>query len=205
MTENNLKAIVYGRLEAIMAAEKITRAELGALSRELLIYVPETNDIDIVNRLVNVLTKANSKVAILYFKHFLPWEAEETPEGEHSRFGKMMQGDKKVKRRLEAIDAWLKDEGNTIWNWMDANVEIGKKKDFAQMIKKAIEKALKGDEKTDSAPLSKLEVVMTVLETMTIDEMLAGLEVKQQMLDLVAKVHTPQADNKDEPAKEQAA
>ena len=67
---NNLKAVVYGRLEAIMAAEKITRVELGAMSRELLMYVPDTNDIDIVNRLLGVLTPMNRRTAILFFFKF---------------------------------------------------------------------------------------------------------------------------------------
>ena len=51
MTAHRLHNTVYARLEAIAAAEKITRVELGALSRELLVYVPDTHDIDIVNRL----------------------------------------------------------------------------------------------------------------------------------------------------------
>ena len=96
---NNLKAVVYGRLEAIMAAEKITRVELGAMSRELLIYVPETHDIDIVNRLINALTPVNRRAAILFFKHFLPWDVENDADGVFAKFGKMHKGEKKVAKK----------------------------------------------------------------------------------------------------------
>lgn len=173
---NNLKTIVYQRLEAIANAEKITRVELAALSRELLIYVPETNDIDIVNRLLGVLTRMNERVAILYFGHFLPWVQEKDAQDNFTRFGKKMDGDKKVTKRMALITEWLKDEANDIWSWSDANIEL-KQRDLVSPIGRAINKALEGDEKTDTAPVSPLEVVAAIFgSNLTLADMIAGLE-----------------------------
>lgn len=183
MSDNNLKAVVYGRLEAIMAAEKITRVELAALSREILIYVPESNDIDIVNRLHVVLTPMNAQLVVLYFTHFLPWEVEKDNDGKFSRFGKKMSGEKKVNKRLDLIKAWLADENNNLWSWAKDNVDMTKKKDFVGMIQKALEKALKGDEENDSPALSKLECLMAVMSAgFTIDDMLSAVEVKEKLI-----------------------
>jgi len=183
MSDNNLKAVVYGRLEAIMAAEKITRAELGALSRELLIYVPETNDIDIVNRLHVVLTPMNMQLIEAYFEHFLPWEVERDNDGNFLRFGKKMSGDKKVNKRLDLIKTWLAEEGNHLWVWAKDNIKMTKKKDFVGGIQKALERALKGDEESESPALSKLECLMAVMSAgFTIDDMLSAVEVKEKLI-----------------------
>lgn len=181
MTTNNLKAVVYGRLEAIAAAEKITRAELAALSRELLIYVPETHDIAIVNRLIGVLTPMNKKVSIMYFTHFLPWEVERDSDGNFVSFGKMMKKEKQVKRRMDAITEWLADEDNTMWTWAETNVDLTKKKDFRAMIAKAIEKALQGDEKSGTEALTMAQVVETFFEAgVEVDDLLAGIDQHQE-------------------------
>ena len=172
----NLKTVVYQRLEAIAAAEKITRVELAALSREALIYVPDTDDIDLVNRLLGVLTPMNRRVAILFFSHFIPHEVEKDPDGNFSRFGKKLKGDKKYAAKLALIKEFLADESNTIWTWSDENIEL-KKKDLFGPIGKAINKALAGDEKTDTPALSPIEVVNAIFGSdLTMDQMLAGIE-----------------------------
>lgn len=173
---SNLKTVVYQRLDAIAAAEKITRVELSALSRELLIYVPETNDIDIVNRLIGVLTRMNERTAVLYFGHFLPWVQEKDTQGNFTRFGKKMEGDKKVAKRMALIADWLKDEANDIWSWSDANIEL-KQRDLVSPIGRAINKALEGDEKTDTPPVSALDVVAAIFGSkLTMSDLIAGLE-----------------------------
>lgn len=180
MTEHRLHNVVLARLEAIANAEKITRAELAALSRELLIYVPDTQDIGIVNRLLGVLTPVNKRTAILYFGHFLPWEKENDADGNFSRFGKKMLGEKKVKRKEQAIADWLTDEANTIWTWADENIQIDKKKDFKGGIVRAIKQALAGDEKTETPALDPMDVMAAIFEGgMTLDAMLAAVEKRQ--------------------------
>lgn len=180
MNNHRLHNVVYARLDAIAAAEKITRAELGGLSRELLIYIPDTQDIDILNRLIGVLTAVNSKVAVEYFKHFLPWQVEQDKDGNFLRFGKKMQGEKKLAKKLEAITEWLKDESNNIWTWADVNIEI-KKKDFKAGIARAIKSALKGDDKSETPALSKAEIMSAIFDGgVTLDDMLSVIEQATQ-------------------------
>ena len=181
---SNLKTVVYQRLEAIMAAEKITKVELGHLSRELLVYTPTTFDIDIVNRLLGVLTPMNKKLAILFFKEFLPWEQEKDTEGNFQRFGKMFKSAGKVKKRTDAIEAFLKEEEANIWTWAEANVKVDKQKDYTGMISKAIKAALSGDEKTESPALSPAAIVSAIFQGgVTIADLLDGCEVRERELE----------------------
>lgn len=164
--QNNLKAVIVARIEAIAAAEKITKAELGHVSREMLLYVPDSDDIDVVNRLLGVLTPMNRATAILFFKHFLPWEVEEDAKGEFSRFGKRIKKEKQLERKLLAITEFLADENNNIWTWASANVTLDyTQKDFAAMVTKAVTQALKGEKKDngETPPLSMTDVIGAVL------------------------------------------
>ena len=164
--ENNLKAVILGRIEAIANAEKITKSELGHVSRELLLYVPESNDIDVVNKLLLVLTPMNKSTAILFFKHFLPWTAEETGEGDFSRFSGKMKKEKQVDRKLAAIKEFLSVEENNIWTWAGQNVNVEyKPKDFASQVTKAVQTALKGEKKEngETPPLPVQDIIAAVL------------------------------------------
>lgn len=162
----NLKAVIVGRIDALKASEKITKAELSAVSREVLMYVPDSDDIDVVNRLINVLTPMNRRVAILFFRHFLPWEVEEQ-NGEFSRFGKKLTKDKAVKRRLVLIEEFLEDEGNNIWTWAATEVQVEyKPKDFAGNITKAVAMALKGEVK-DNGETPAISVEQVLLAVMS--------------------------------------
>lgn len=173
-----LKATVYARLEAIAGAEKITRAELTELSRELLEYVPETDDVDIVNRLIGVLTPMNADLARLYFKAFLPWKVEQDAKGNFVRFGVKMEGDKKVTKKMQAITEWLANEENNIWTWGADNVEV-KEKDLAGNVAKAVKAALKGHEKSGTAPCSPADVVNAMfVGGVTVHDLMAALEAR---------------------------
>lgn len=180
MTEHRLHNTVYARLEAIAASENITRVELGHLSRELLTYVVDTHDIDIVNRLLGVVTAMNRRGLILYFTHFLPHTVEADKDGTFNRFGKMFEGAKKIKRKVDLITEWLSDEANNFWVWSDANIEM-KPKDFAKGIENAIKKALKGDEKTDTAPLPIADVIAAIFSGgVSLDDMLLACLSKDE-------------------------
>lgn len=187
----SLKAVVYGRLEAIMAAEKITRVELGAMSRELLMYVPQTRDIDIVNRLLNVLTPVNRRTAIIFFKHFLPWDVENDADGVFSKFGKMHKGDKKVARKIKLIAEFLAIEDNTLWTWSEANIDLEQKVVNMQAeLSDVIKKSLKGFENKNrkADPLSKQQVVDTLLSHISIDDLMDAMSNAQDRIDEVAAV-----------------
>lgn len=179
MSAHRLHNSVYAAFEAIAAAEKITRVKLAELSRDLLVYVPETDDIDIVNRLLGVLTPMNRETAIMFFSYFLPWDVEHDKEGTFQRFGKRTKGERSVKKKLDEISVHLKDEKFSIWTWAKDNVKIDKKRDFKGTIKRAIHNALDGDEKTDTAALSINEIFDAILDGgLTLDEMLQAASGK---------------------------
>lgn len=162
---NNLKAVIVADIDAVKASEKITKAKLRDLSRNILLYVPESGDIDVVNRLIGVLTPMNKRTAILFFRAFLPWEVEEN-KGEFSRFGKKLTKEKVVKRKLDAITEFLADEGNDIWSWAAVEVTVEyKPKNFSADITKAVQKALKGEVKDngETPPISAEEVMLAVM------------------------------------------
>lgn len=174
---SNLKASILAHITAIAAAEKITRASLGEISRELLMYVPDTKDIDLVNRLLIVLTPMNKATAVLYFKHFLPWEFEE----DNAKFGSMMQGDKKIKRRIDMISEFLSDTDNNIWTWADVNVNIERiKPDLGLSITEAVNKALVGTKQTKTKeaaePITKAEALAAFMDAdINLDDVLAAI------------------------------
>lgn len=176
-TSHQLHNTVYARLDAIASAEKITRKELGALSREALTYVMESHDIELVNRLIGVLTPVNRKAAILYFTHFLPWVVEQADE-KFSRFGKMNNKPKVVARMSKAIDEWLAVETNNLWVWADQNIEIEQKKfDTAGALSKALVAAINGvdTDKSIAAPMSKHDVMAVIMKEINVDEIMEAL------------------------------
>ena len=184
---HRLHNVVYARLETIAQSEKITRVELGFMSRELLPYVTESQDIDIVNRLLGVLTPVNRRVCIEYFGHFLPWEKEHDKDDVFLRFGKKMLGDKKLSKKMAAIAEWLADEANNVWTWAEDNISVEvKKKDFAGTIVKDIQKALAGDEKSGTDPLTRAEIMSAIfLAGLTIEDMLSACEVREAEINSV--------------------
>lgn len=182
MTEHRLHNTIYAAIETIAQAEKITRKALAEISRDLLIYVPESQDIEAVNRLMGVLTPMNKNAARLYFQHFLPWKVENDTDGNFQRFGKKMKGDKQVADKLKAIEEWLSDESNNIWTWANDNIEV-KQKDFRATVARAIKKALEGDEKSSTPPLSRDQLLDAIFEGgVTIDDMMEGIEKQEQRL-----------------------
>lgn len=175
---SNLKAVVYGRLEQIADAEKITRVQLGMLSRELLLYVPDTQDIAIVNRLVHILTPMNARTAILFFTHFLPWEIEKDDNDNFIRFGKKSKKLKVLTRKDKMIKDFLAAEENDIWTWAKANVKIEQKTvSMNDILVKAVKEALLGkDTKTQHAdPLTPAEVAAVFLAELDEDTILEAI------------------------------
>lgn len=152
------------RLSAIKAAEAITKHELGLLSRELLSFIIETGDVRIVNTLLGrgedgklTLTVNNRKVAGLFFQHFLPFSVE--ADSDVVAFAK--KKGKAWDKGVEAIEAFLSDEGNDLWVWAEANITFEQKPaDYAGRIAKAVKKALADDDEG----LTAAEVLSAVFE-----------------------------------------
>ena len=155
-------------------AERITKKLLGSLSRDLLQYVIDTDDVRPINRLLGteehdgkpVLTYMNRQTANLYFKEFLPWSNEETKQG---LLFKNKNKDERFNKKLALIVEWLADELNDIWLWAKDNIDIGTKKDYAAEIQKAIKAALKGNDKLGYEPLSIPQVLDAVMSAEGID------------------------------------
>lgn len=190
-TTHRLHNIVYANIEAVKNAEKVTRKALAELSRDLLTYVPESNDIDAVNRLIGVLTPMNRKTAIMFFTHMLPWSVEKDTHDEFVRFGKRFEKQKQVARKLGHIVEFLSNETNTIWTWAETNIEMElKTRNLADDLKKSVEKALKGTEasKTYEAaePLSQADVIAAMLDAgVTLEAMLEAVtDITNPVIDL---------------------
>ena len=148
--------IINTRIDTIAASEKVTKFELGLVSRELLAFVLSNGDasfdVQPVNRLIGVLTPMNKKTAVLFFAEFLPFALEGVT------FGKMQKAKKDV-----AIDRcldFLDDELNNIWTWAADNIKLDKKQiDWSKRIEQDVAKAI--DE--DNGGLSMVDVLKAVL------------------------------------------
>lgn len=182
---SNIQGHIYGLIAEIAAAEKITKVKLSILSRDILGYVMDTDDIQSVNRLLEVLTPMNKRVAVLFFSHFLPWDAERTTDGAFIRFGKRTKGEKKLTRSMKLIKEFLADVSNNIWTWADENVETDlKKKDFGGMIQRAVSKALEGDEKTDTPPLARDAILAAIFAGgVSIEDMMEAIDVQESKIE----------------------
>lgn len=155
------------RIETLKNAERITKAELSALSRELLDYVliDKSFDIDAVNRTIAVLTPMNKKTACLYFVAMLPFAFDE----DTCSFGKMNK--KKAGAMTEAVIEWLDNEANDIWSWAADNVKVeAKEVDWSKKISKDVEKAIE-------AGTSNIDIVAAVMNGgLTLGDIVAIME-----------------------------
>lgn len=172
-------------ITAVKEAEKITKAVLGSLSRDLLQYVLETSDIRPVNRLLGkdgdvwILTPINFRIAVQYFAHFLPWKSNYDEAKDYAvngkgerlalRFGK--KSDKRFAKGVEAIEKWLAIEENNIWLWSNDIKMEAKPKDFLGEVKKAVAKAM------DKGEFSIMEIMLAIaeLEEVTAESMIHAI------------------------------
>jgi hypothetical protein len=105
-------------------SEKITKATLQVLSRDLLSLLHTKNDkmgdIGYINRTIQVLTPVNKRAFIAFCKEFTGFILND---------GGLMF-DKKSKKHYDvvAIKAieWLDDPLNNIWSWQETNLEVEK-------------------------------------------------------------------------------
>lgn len=162
--------VINERIERLGNAERVTKAELSALSRELIEYVlvDDTGDIDAINRTIAVLTPMNKRTAALYFPTFMPYAWDEAT----LTFGK--KNKKAFDKKLEAAKVWLADDANDIWSWASDNIEMKKKAPkYLELITKTVERGLADEENG----VSVIEVMQAVLaaEGITAADILASL------------------------------
>jgi hypothetical protein len=148
-------------------AEKITKAVLLTLSREVLAAHHETQDIGYINRVVAVLTPVNRKVAILFFQAFSGFKL--------GKDGVFATKDKKnYDKALEASLAFLEDVNNNIWSWAAREVEIEPKEFDLARLKKNLEATLK---KATDNQIDQLTVLETMMEAgLKLDTLLALMD-----------------------------
>ena len=143
MTTQTLKQIVKNRTNRIKTSEAKSKQEIADQSRDILVYVMESNDIAEVNRLMGVLSPMNLKTAQVFFRHFLPWNMPK----DDVIFGKKIRGTKVVADKTKLIEEFLADEKNTIWTWAHSNVEVKQRpKNYAKNITNMIDRALNDDD-----------------------------------------------------------
>lgn len=107
-------------IDKLAKAERVTKAVLATLSRDLLtyIYVDKTEDISPVNRLLTVLTPMNKATAILFFKNFLAWRFDDEAVVFTKKKKKQFQ-DKEM-----AANLFLANEDSDIWTWAAEHVKV---------------------------------------------------------------------------------
>lgn len=171
------------RIALIAASEKVTKQELGLLSREALTYVLESEDVRPINNLLGkdgegnyLLTRNNRVVAGMYFSEFVPFSKNgaKVSDGEQLVFVKKKARvyDKYVAKIID----WLGVGTNDIWSWAAENVQFeAKPKEYAGKIEKLVKKAL-ADE---AEGITKVDVLKAVMSAgISIEDLLfiAGME-----------------------------
>jgi hypothetical protein len=165
------KVTIEADIATVTGNEKVTKAVLRTLSRELLAYVYETKDTGMVERLIAGLTPMNKRVAVAYFPSFLGWSFD----ADKGTFGKKIK-DGSYAKKLAKTEEWLEDEANDIWKF-DADSlapPVAKAKAYAEKITKLINKALKDEEQG----ITKAELRYAILasDDVTLADMMVALD-----------------------------
>lgn len=168
------KKTIDARIAAIGNGEQGFKAEMGLASRELLMYVNETGDIDSVNRLLNVLSPANFERTKSYFMAFLPytWEIG-------GRFGSKSKNKDIVSKKEKTCDEFLKNKDNNIWTWLEAKKERAPPapRNYAKAIEDLVRRSLKDKKHAINAG----EVIKAIMH--------AGITASDIMAVLIAPEH----------------
>ena len=173
-------------LTRLASAEKLSKAELTAMSRTVLEIFHGTMQIGFLNRLLGVLTPANRKMAVGYLKAFTGFHYSETSGSFEKKDGKNFQ------QAVEKAHAFLEDASNNIWTWHAA--ETGHKKpdskplDLAD-VTKAMTKFL---DKAGKANVKQVDVLRAAFS--------AGFTL-DCLMELLAE-NTPKEELKEEPTSE---
>lgn len=178
---------IDAKITELFNAEKVTKAVLAELSRELLLYLIDGDDVRPINRLLNVdnaLTPVNWRIACQYFKHFLPFKSnysevkeciEKGGKRESLVFTKLDK--KKYDEKVKLIAEFLEDESNNIWSWSSENVEVkAKTPDYFKAVTNAVNNAVKkGD-------LSVNDILKAIQESeINLDDMLlAAMQANEE-------------------------
>ena len=171
-------------LENLRGAEKITKATLQTLSRDLLELLhtknPKQGDIGYINRTIAVLTPVNRKVFIEFNKEFTGFIL--------AKAGHMFE--KKSKKHYDdvAIKAltWLEDPMNNIWSWADRNIDVVAKEFTLDAVKKSMETLFKKAEKHE---INRVDVIATILGAgISIEELVQAMDKIGELGDVMDNI-----------------
>lgn len=149
-------------IEQVTAAERITKAGLASLSRDLLAHAFDFGDVQPINTLMGTdsngkfrLTPINWRTAAMYFNAFVAFTSNYDKEvkpyatkGQGQRVALVFNKKSKPKyeRLLPTVTQWLGDENNNIWTWSDANISMDDKEvDYMALAIKAVKNAMDED------------------------------------------------------------
>lgn len=182
-------------LKLLAHSERVTKEQLRVLSRSVLEAHHSTEDVGYVNRLIEVLTPVNRKVAVAYFEHFGGFHYDDAL----GRFTKKSK--KRYDDAAKLSDAFLEDPLNNIWSWAARNIEV-KAKDFElAQVTTAMGNYLK---KAKKAGISQADVMKAVLaagiEADTIIAMLDTIDVPAEKLVAQVADHFGFETQEEEPA-----
>lgn len=219
------EAQISKRIVAIAAASVSLFVELGAVSRDLLTYVPQSNDIGAVNRLLDVLNRTDRQHAVLFFSEFLPWKFNDITK----HFGAKLGGERRLADMATERETFLKtmittDDGKeheaTIWDWVEVNVNVAERKvDYNKNIVNLITRAtapLNADGTENKFQITTAQVLTDVMNAgVTIDDLMAVVDkamaerkaaelAAKKLADAAAKkaAKAANANNKAKPAKQ---
>lgn len=175
---NKINALI----EELGASERITKAHLSVLSRSILEYImiddgnqegvvginaTGSEDSQVANRLLEILTPVNRKVTTLFFKHFMPFFFDEETL--------LFKGKNKGQwpKKLLACRTFLADPHQNIWSWAERNVQHEVKPYSVETVVKTVKSLIT---KCKEAGIGNDEVVKAMLEGgITANEIVAVL------------------------------
>ena len=166
---------LFETIAAVAAAERITKEGLATLSRDILDYMLDTQDIRPVNALLGkhedsdkfVLTPVNWRIACQYFHAFLPFHSnwknvkDNIQDGTGERAPLIFAKKNKAlwDKRAQEIAEFLENEDNSIWTW-SKGVKIDKPAtDYGKLLGTAIRSCM--DE--NKGGMSKEQVLSLIL------------------------------------------
>jgi translation elongation factor EF-1beta len=172
-------------LETLSQSEKITKATLQTLSRDLLALLhtknPKQGDIGYINRTINVLTPVNRKVFMAFCREFTGFIADKSGQSFLKKSQKHYDD-----AALKALE-WLDDPMNNIWSWADRNIEIVPKEFTLDIVKKSTEQMLK---KADKAGIDQADILGAMFEAgFTLKALLVMLEKQDKLEGLMEEVN----------------
>ena len=157
------------KLNRVLNREKLNKQEIGELSREILAYAYDNNDIGRVNRFINGLTPVNKKVSTHFFIRFLGWSFNE----EDNSFKKKVKA-KTFAKKLELATEFLADEDNNLWTWEHkAGIVKPLPKNYAKRIANMVTKALT-DEKEAITPAELMAAILSS-EAVELDDLMSSI------------------------------